>query len=127
MSTPSLDPTLLYFFVLGPGTGESVLLRVPPDKWIVIDSFANAERPAAERIIQSLGGAVSALVLTHPHQDHCMGFIELIDENPAAIVGCVHPREDLQGTGIPVDPIDLLIKSGRRQPTSEFGNCGRLM
>ena len=34
----SLDEGRLYIFVFGPGYGESVAVRVPPDEWLVIDS-----------------------------------------------------------------------------------------
>lgn len=111
----TLHPELLYLFVLGPGTGETVLLRVPANDWIVIDSFTNAGRPAAERIINEFGGNVAAVVLTHPHQDHCHGFIELIDASPRAVIGCVHPSEGTNGGGIPNDPIALLKE--RAKPT----------
>jgi len=110
-----LDPNLLYFFVLGPGTGETVLLRVPSDQWIIIDSFANAGRPASDAIVTDYGGSVAALVLTHPHQDHCRGFIELLDDNPAATIGCIHPRDRTEGTAVPADPIALLKE--RAKPT----------
>lgn len=117
MSLPSnpLDPELLYLFVLGPGTGETVLLRVPPDNWVIIDSYLNADRPAAEAIVDEFGGDVAAIVLTHPHQDHCKGFIELMDENANAVIGCVHPKQGTEGAGVPSDPIALLNQ--RAKPT----------
>lgn len=110
-----LDPELLYLFVLGPGTGETVLVRVPPDKWVIIDSYMNAGRPAAEAIVDEFDGDVAVIALTHPHQDHCMGFIELIDENEKAVIGCVHPQEGSDGGGIPSDPMALLNE--RAKPT----------
>ncbi|MCA9031195.1 MAG: MBL fold metallo-hydrolase [Planctomycetaceae bacterium] len=115
MPLPSkpLDPELLYLFVLGPGTGETVLLRVPPDDWVIIDSYLNADRPAAEAIVDEFGGTVSIIVLTHPHQDHYKGFIELIDENPNAVIGCVHPKHGTEGIGVPTDPIALLNQQAK--------------
>lgn len=117
MPLPSspLDPELLYLFVLGPGTGETVLLRIPPDKWVIIDSYMNAGRPASEAVVDEFGGEIAAIVLTHPHEDHCMGFIELIDENENAVIGCVHPLEGTEGAGVPTDPMELLNQ--RRKPT----------
>lgn len=110
-----LDPRLLYLFVLGPGTGETVLVRVPPDNWVIVDSFTNAGRPAAEAIMDEFGGEVTAIILTHPHQDHCMGFIELLDQYDKAVIGCVHPLEGTANNGIPSDPIALLNE--RAKPT----------
>ena len=48
--THELGPDLLYMFVLGPCKGETVLLRVPPDHWMIIDSFKirQGDRPAAQ-------------------------------------------------------------------------------
>lgn len=110
-----LDPELLHLFVLGPGTGETVLLRVPPDQWVVIDSYLNSGRPAAEAVIDQYGGNVAAIVLTHPHEDHCRGVIELIDESDTAAIGCVHPLVGTEGVGVSVDPMKLLDE--RRKPT----------
>jgi hypothetical protein len=117
MSLPKspLDAELLYLFVLGPGTGETILLRIPPGQWVVIDSYMNAGRPAAEAILGEFGGTVAAVILTHPHQDHCQGFIELIDDNAGAVIGCVHPCEGTDGVGVPTDPIALLNE--RAKPT----------
>ena len=71
MATPEtheLDPDLLYMFVLGPCKGETVLLRVPPDHWMVIDSFkaGKSGRPAAEPIIIRYGGRVDVLASHSP-------------------------------------------------------------
>ena len=90
-----LLPDLLYLFVLGPCKGETVLLRVPPGHWMVIDSFqvGRPHRPAAEPIITQYGGRVEVLALTHPHADHFEGFIDLIDRYNEAMLGCVYPRD----------------------------------
>ena len=44
-----LLPDLLYLFVLGPCKGETVLLRVPPGHWMVIDSFQVGRAPSPGR------------------------------------------------------------------------------
>jgi beta-lactamase superfamily II metal-dependent hydrolase len=87
---------LLYLFVVGPGTGETVLLRIPPQQWMIIDSFrcGTPSRAAAESIISRYGSGekVAVLALTHPHQDHYPGLVDLIDRYGDAILGCVYPR-----------------------------------
>lgn len=113
----SLDPELLYCFVLGPGYGETVLLRVPPDgnqpdQWIVIDSFLCDDRPAAESVVARYEGTVSCIVLTHPHGDHYPGIIGLIDENPGAKLGCVHPSASPPDPAFP-DPVAVLKQQAR--------------
>ncbi len=36
-----LHDELLYLFVFGPGSAETVLVRVPPDQWLIINSFVS--------------------------------------------------------------------------------------
>ena len=45
MMPVSLDEGRLYVFVFGPGYGESVAVRVPPDEWLVIDSCRSRSKP----------------------------------------------------------------------------------
>ena len=88
-------PDHLHLFIVGPGWGETVLVRIPADRWIIIDSleFGTPRRPAAEAIVSRYGGEVAILALTHPHQDHHRGFAELIDRYDDAVLGCVQPRD----------------------------------
>jgi len=113
--THQLDPDLLYMFVLGPCKGETVLLRVPPGHWMVIDSFkaGTHRRPAAEPIITKYGGQVEVLALTHPHADHFEGFIDLIDRYDKAMLGCVHPRDSRGTRDLSADPITLLKEGAK--------------
>ena len=114
MALPDLlQPDLLYMLVIGPGTGETTLLRVPPDQWLIIDSFKCAKRPAAEWIVRKYGGQVAAIVLTHPHHDHFLGILELIDLYPSAKLGCVHPKDS--GPAGPVTPSPVTaLKQGAK-------------
>ena len=119
-------PELLHLFVVGPGTGETVLLLIPPERWLIVDSFkcGRASRPAAESIVSRYGGKVAILALTHPHQDHYPGFVDLIDRFSDAVLGCVHPREREFSDSLTVDPVSAL--SRRPGPrTREFGTNGR--
>ncbi len=109
----ALHGDLLYFFTFGPGTGETVLLRVPPDQWLVIDSFKCAKRPAAEHIIRTYGGQVVAVVLTHPHADHHAGVLEMIDAYPRAVIGCVHPRDSTAAAASTPDPMAAINERAR--------------
>ncbi len=110
-----LRPDLLYMFVLGPCKGETVLLRIPPDHWMVIDSFkaGRSRRPVAEPIITRYGGRVEVLALTHPHADHFEGFIDLIDRYDEAILGCVYPRDSRGTRDLSADSITLLKEGAK--------------
>ena len=109
----ALHADLLYFFLFGPGTGETVLLRVPPNRWLVVDSFKCAKRPAAEPIIRTYGGEVAAVVLTHPHADHHAGVLEMIDAYPRAALGCVHPRDSAPAAAATPDPVAAINECAR--------------
>ncbi len=102
-----LNPELLYLFVLGPGYGECILIRVPPDQWIVIDSFEIGGQSAALDILDE-DASVAVIALTHPHQDHCVGFVGLLDEYSPKKIGCVHPRREDFRPGLLQDPIEQL-------------------
>lgn len=82
--------------VLGRGVGESVLVHLPGGRWIVVDSFygvlaGDDERDAAPlRYLSAIGvdpqAAVEAVVLTHLHEDHCLGIDRVVLACPEARV-----------------------------------------
>lgn len=106
MFPADLNPDRLYLFVLGPGVGESIIVRIPPDSWLVVDSYRHNGRPAASYVLERYHATWSVLVLTHPHADHHAGMDQLLASNPGGIVGCVHPRaDDLSMEELPLDPM----------------------
>lgn len=82
----------LVLLVMGPGLGESVLVRWPPDSWLVVDSFRrtrNSEEvhPAVDAL-DTFGARADAVALTHPHDDHTGGLATLIERRkPGGLVG----------------------------------------
>jgi beta-lactamase superfamily II metal-dependent hydrolase len=89
-----LQDDLLYLILLGPGYGESILVRVPPNHWLVVDSFTVPIRakPAVNGplvVLKQFGAQPSLLVLTHQHEDHTAGFAELVELSPPeCLVAC---------------------------------------
>src|SRR5260370_29276874 len=88
MMPVSLDPHRLYLFVFGPGFGESIVLRVPPNDWIVVDSCRIADRAAAQHVLSHYKGELSCVVLTHPHRDHYRMFSQVLAEGDWSVIGC---------------------------------------
>jgi hypothetical protein len=83
----------LVLLVMGPGYGESVLVRWPPDCWLVVDSFRRAGpnhtevHPAADAL-RAFDERANAVALTHPHEDHTLGFARLVEHRkPGGLVG----------------------------------------
>ena len=96
VARPILCDNLLYLIVFGPGTGESVVLRIPDDPrpvWCVIDSCSVARANPACRILDEYDAGLSLLVLSHPHDDHANRFVELLPHlTDGAKVGAAWPR-----------------------------------
>jgi len=88
MMPDALDPNRLYLFTFGPGLGESIVLRVPPGHWIVVDSCRIADRAAARHVFSRYEGELSCAVLTHRHRDHYRKFSQVLAEGEWSIIGC---------------------------------------
>ena len=83
-----LDPDLLYVGVFGPGVGENIILRIPPDNWFIVDGcLIKGKSPAAE-VLRHHHARWSGILLTHPHHDHVLGLVDLFDFEGGGLVGC---------------------------------------
>jgi beta-lactamase superfamily II metal-dependent hydrolase len=107
MMPDELDAESLYVFVFGPGFGESIAIRVPPDRWMVVDSCNVASKAAALHVLEAYGGTCDCLMLTHRHRDHYRGFSNLIDWATWTTIGCsdLTVDDDFYNS---VDPEELL-------------------
>jgi len=76
---PPLWNDALTVFVLGPGTGESVVVHAPYGAWMVVDSCRSGGRGLARRLLDHYEARPSLLALTHPHLDHASGFSDLVN------------------------------------------------
>lgn len=109
-----LKDDLLYLFVFGPGFGETTLIRIPPDIWIVVDSFRDDDEAAGNVVLKEWSKAADLLIFTHPHDDHCAGFIDLIEASPNARIGCLHPFESTFLDEVSNDPLDMFSAMAKR-------------
>lgn len=92
MMPEKLVPDRLYMFVIGPGFGESVVIRVPPDHWVVIDSCKPGERAAALEVLSRYSGQCACAILTHQHRDHYPGFAEILSHANWTVIGCADTK-----------------------------------
>ena len=84
------------FTLLGPGYGESAVVHLGADDWIVVDSFrpkgSGGSIPAAIGYLEAMGSdpaeAVKLIVATHWHDDHIRGMAELVDRCGEAVFCC---------------------------------------
>lgn len=79
--------------LLGPGTGEAIVLHLGNDDWIVVDSCLHRDtrENAVVEYLEHLGvdpGRVRLLVASHAHDDHITDFSTLVETYPDALVSC---------------------------------------
>lgn len=83
--TPPLDHQI-EVTVFGPGYGESILLHVGQNKWVIVDSCIepNSKQPAALGYLKSIGvsprESVVSVIATHWHDDHVRGMAQIVEE-----------------------------------------------
>ena len=88
---------------IGPGRGESIVIRAAGYGWIVVDSCLHPTRvPQALHYLEMRGVAPDEVVLvvcTHWHDDHMKGMGALVHAYPSARFACtaaIHGKEFLE-------------------------------
>jgi hypothetical protein len=146
-----IDRSKLNFFLAGPGPGEGLALALPQPTggWIFVDGCkASPGEFPLQRIWERYradGEHVEGIVLSHPHQDHYEGMIELISATKPRWLACVathHANEGVlakEDLALRDDPLlsahpelelamrrvkDLL---SRIQHEWNLGNCARVV
>ena len=87
------EPDEIEVCLIGPGYGESVLVHIGDQKWVVVDSCRNLDnRPASLAYLDHLGvdpeESVCLIVVTHWHDDHIKGMSDLVEACPHADICC---------------------------------------
>jgi len=94
MNSPATRPTQheLEISLFGGGYGESVVLHLGADCWVVVDSCIapDSEEPAALKYMRDMGTdperSVKLIVITHWHKDHIRGMSQMVEECKGAKV-----------------------------------------
>lgn len=83
-------PDELELSVFGPGYGESIVLHLGDNQWVLVDSCIepDSDRPASLKYLQNLQvdleSSVKMIVVSHWHDDHVRGMSSLLEECPSA-------------------------------------------
>ena len=85
---------VLEITVFGKGQGESILVGLDNEKYIVIDSFIESEsgRPVALKYMEDNGIGINKIIgviCTHWDNDHIRGIGDIISEHPAELNLCL--------------------------------------
>jgi len=108
-------PDTLTVWVLDVGQGDSILLRSPNGKTMLVDAGEASAYPAVDAALERHAiAALDVVVATHPHNDHIGGMAKLIAEYPIAafyLPNAVHTTrtfenmiDALEQAGVPVWP-----------------------
>src|SRR5580692_2452947 len=89
---------------MGPGYGESIVIHVGGNEWIIVDSCKDygQGRPAPLQYLEAIGvnaaAAVKIVAATHWDQDHVKGIGEVIATCKAAefVCGKAFVRDEFQ-------------------------------
>ena len=101
----SQQPESVEMVVFGPGIGESIVIHLGNNEWIIIDSciFSGEDVPAPLLYLRHIGvdasSAVKRVLATHWHDDHIRGL-------GAVLCECQQARFAMSG-------ISLLTSSSR--------------
>lgn len=79
MALPALAADELHVFVFGPGTGELVAVRAPPNDWLIVDGCGVGRTKYGPALLAHYGASPRLIALTHPHRDHAVGVADIVD------------------------------------------------
>lgn len=80
--------------IFGPGFGESALIHIGNNEWVIMDSCVDVSsgEPAAltylKKIDVDLSESVKLVIATHWHDDHIRGLAEIVRSSPNARFVC---------------------------------------
>jgi hypothetical protein len=90
-SNLNINNQALNVIVVGPGYGESILIKSPNSGWVVIDCFRLKSLIPVLKFLKDRQEKCEAILITHPHDDHMAGVEEMVEAFPEAVIGAVEP------------------------------------
>ena len=86
----TVDSSLLYVFLVGPGEGEAIAIALPNGRgWLLLDGCRAGDGSIGLvevlRKWRTKDAPIVAYAMTHPHTDHAKGVVELVEEFGSAI------------------------------------------
>ncbi len=118
---PTADQIELTLF--GPGYGESAVVHLGNNRWVVVDSCIDSEtkQPAALAYFQAIGvdpkEAVRLIIATHWHDDHIRGLSRLLSQCKKARFCCSSAltHKEFLATVLDYKQPAMKIRSGIRE------------
>ena len=113
---PELPPDHLIVLVFGPGKGELVLVRAPPDGWMVVDGCGAGKIDYALATLQHYGALPRIVLLTHPHDDHSHGMASVLQAATPRDRPDTWPRIGMvlpHGNDVTTAPMDFIARATR--------------
>jgi hypothetical protein len=136
VALPALAADDLHVLVFGPGTGELVAVRAPPNDWLIVDGCGVGRTKYGPALLAHYGASPRLLALTHPHRDHAVGVADVVDaftQGAASAwprIGLLWPTprdrvslRDLQAYftgGVVEDALSAIRDRWRRHPASRW-------
>lgn len=127
-SPPSQDEIEVTLIGTGGGYGESIVLKINNDDWIIVDSCVNPEtkRPLSIEYLEKIGvdyaSKVKHIICTHWHDDHILGISKALElcTNAVFCMPCVNDTKKFVHY-VSLDSSKL--KKGSLASFVEFKNC----
>ena len=111
----------------GGGYGESTVIKIGVDSWIIVDSCINpfTDEPLALEYLKTIQvdyGKVVLIICTHWHNDHIKGLAKVLSECTNAEF-CFSAVHDLQKFLLLCELDYTKTSKGSISSTNEFGKC----